>query len=138
MCTILSISVMRNIPGISTTATSRSLAILMHDVIRIASRDTIGDITSLLFNPYRCFWPSTHWRALMDKSIFSFSNSRCSSAAIFSSSLIWYESRGKNAYLMCNLSISFDISYSDFFPHFFRLRFIDTCFIAWCMMCAMS
>ena len=138
MCMILSISAVRNNPWIPTTATSRSLAISMHDVISIAYRDTVSDIASLLFNPYRYFCPSAHRQALMEKFQFSFSNSRCSSEAMFSSSFIWYGYRVNNAYLMWNLYSSFDTSSSARFPHFFRSRFSNTCFVAWCMMCDMS
>ena len=38
-------------PTMSTTATSRYWVILLNDVINIASRDSVGDILSLLFNP---------------------------------------------------------------------------------------
>ena len=138
MSMILSISAVRNNPGIPTTATSRYLVILLHDVIIIASRETVDDILSLLFNPYRCFWLSAHRQALMDKYQFSFSNSRCSSAAIFSSSFIWDGFRGKNASIMWNLFISFDTLSYACFPHFFMTRFINTCFVACCVMCAMS
>ena len=137
MCTILSISTVMNNPGISTVISLYSV-ISTHDVISITSRDTVGDITHLLLNPYRCFWTSAHRRYLMYKSQFPFSNIRCSSAAIFSSSFIWDGSRGKNPSLMWNLFSSFYTSYSALFHHFFRSSLIDTCFFALCMMCTMS
>ena len=136
MCTISSISEVRNNPWLSTNETSLYLAISMHDVIMISSRDTVGDITYLLLNPYRCFWPSAHRRSLMKKFRFSFSNSRCSRTAIFSSSFIWDGSIVNNSSLMWNLFRSFYTSSSTLFPHLFILRLIDTCFVAWCMMCA--
>ena len=128
MCTILSISTVMNNPGISTVISLYSV-ISTHDVISITSRDTVGDITHLLLNPYRCFWPSVHWWYLMEKFQFSFSNSRCSSAAIFYSSFIWDGYICKNSSLMWKLFRSFYTSSSSLFPHFFRSIFIDNCVI---------
>ena len=86
MCKILSISVMSNDSGISTKATLLSSADYMYDVIRIASRDTIDGVAYLLLNPSHLFWMSTGQRALMDKSPFFFSDSRCSIVVVLYSS----------------------------------------------------
>ena len=90
MCTISSISVARNALGISTTTTLCYLAVSMHVVIRIVTRDNVGNAKSILFYIPCCFLLYTQHHALMENYHFYFKISRGSSDADFSSSVIWY------------------------------------------------
>ena len=117
-----SILTVNNVPGVSTTDTPYCSTSPMHDMISIISRDTIGDIASILFDTSCCFWSYENHRVLMDNSRFYFKNSRSSRAAVFPSSVIWYRSLDKNASLMWNFFISFDTALSAHLPHLFRGR----------------
>ena len=94
-----------------TALTSRHVSSLIsNDVFNI---DTPANVAICL---------NKHHRTLMDKSCFSFNTSRCSRAAVSSSSVIWYGSIDKNASLMWKCFISFDTVLSAHLPYFFRGR----------------
>ena len=122
MFTVSSVLAVRKFPGTSTTARACYSTASMHDLISIKSRETVGDIASILFDPSCCFWLYEHHRVLMKKSRFSFKNSRCSRAVVFSSSVIWYGSIDNNDSLMCNYFIYFHTALSTDFPQFFGGR----------------
>ena len=64
LMTSLSMSVVRNSPGMLTTATSLLLCALISDVISTNSNATVGVVSSLFWDPYLYFWTSVHARPL--------------------------------------------------------------------------
>ena len=95
-------SAISNAHWMSTMSPLRSFSASMQDLIRIDSRNAIGDVASLLFDPARCFRPSAQQLDLIVLSCFSFRNNRCSRASSFYCPFIPEELSGLKVYFMWN------------------------------------
>ena len=125
--TYLSMSAVRNAPGVSITATYRPSVASIAAVTRTDSVAAVGEVTSIFFYPSLCFRPSTKARNFIFPHRFFLKNISTHSAPFFCFFVSFPPLIGWNTTLSCICCISDLVAFITSFPNLFSPCFRFSC-----------